>query len=172
VVAVRVAAGTADDRTNTEIEAGGVSGRSAELAPGVVVGDVQRTFFVRGFAPGQQSGIRALGASAEWRAPLVITNWGKGFVPFFAQRLALTGFADAGAAWCPAGSRAGTLACPRGETPREWMASVGGELTLDAAVLNYDTPYRLRLGYAKPVRNTFFSSSPSGSMYFSLGLSF
>jgi hypothetical protein len=172
VVALRVAAGTADDRTNTEIEAGGVSGSSAELAPGVVVGDVQRAFFVRGFAPGQQSGIRALGASAEWRAPLAITNWGKGFVPFFAQRVALIGFADAGAAWCPAGSRAQTLACPRGETPREWMASVGGELTLDAAVLNYDTPYRLRLGYAKPVRNTFFSSEPSGSMYFSLGLSF
>ena len=172
VLAVRMVAGTTDDKTNTQLEAGGVSGASTEIAPGVVIGDVQRHFFVRGFAPGAQAGIRALGASAEWRAPLVLTNWGSGFVPFFAQRLAVTAFADAGAAWCPAGSHAGTIGCPRGATPRAWMGSVGGELTLDAAVLNYDAPYRLRLGFARPVQGSVYADSPNGSAYFSLGLSF
>jgi hypothetical protein len=172
VIAVRAAAATADDKTNTELEAGGVSGSSAEVAPGVVIGDAQRTFFVRGFAPGVQRGIRALGATAEWRAPLALTNWGTGFMPFFAQRLSAIAYTDVGAAWCPAGSRQGTIGCPRGETPRAWMRSVGGELTLDAAVLNYDIPYRLRVGYAKPVQGRAYASSPNGSAYFSLGLSF
>jgi hypothetical protein len=172
VVAVRAAAAVSDDKTNTELEAGGVSGSSAEVAPGVVLGDVTRNFYVRGFAPGAQAGTRALGASAEWRAPLALLNWASGFAPFFAQRVALTAFADAGAAWCPAGSRAATIGCPRGETPREWMASVGGELTFDAAVFNYDTPYRLRFGYARPVRGRAYADAPNGSGYFSLGLSF
>jgi len=172
VLALHGAAGITDDRTNTEFNAGGISGASAELAPGIVVGDVHRTFFVRGFVPGAQSGIRALSGSAEWRAPLVLTNWGSGFVPMFAQRAALTLFADAGAAWCPKGAASGTIGCPRGQTPRQWLGSVGGELTLDAAVFNYDAPYRLRAGFAKPVRGRAYTSAPNGSVYFSLGLSF
>ncbi len=171
VLAFRAAAGTTDDKTNSEFEAGGESGSSAEIASGVVIGDARRTFAVRGFAPGAQEGIRALGASAEWRAPLVLMNWGRGFVPFFAQRLSATLFGDAGTAWCPAGSRVG-VGCPRGATPREWMASVGAELIFDAAVLNYDAPYRLRFGYARPVRGKSYADSPDGSAYFSLGLSF
>ncbi|MBW7933786.1 MAG: hypothetical protein H3C62_09290, partial [Gemmatimonadaceae bacterium] len=172
VLALRAVAGTADDKTNTQLEAGGVSGASAEIAPGVVVGDAQRTFFVRGFAPGAQAGIRALGASAEWRAPLAIATWAPGFTPFSAQRVAFTAFADAGTAWCPSGSREQTVACPTGETPRQWMASWGGELTLDAAVFTYDSPYRLRVGYARPVRGRAYATAPDGSAYFSLGLSF
>ncbi|MDQ8154824.1 MAG: hypothetical protein P3B98_09180, partial [Gemmatimonadota bacterium] len=172
VLAVRGAAAVTDDRTNTELEAGGVSGASAELAPGLLVGDVRRNFFVRGFAPGAQLGTRATGGSAEWRAPLAMPGWGRGVVPFFAQRVSATLFADAASAWCPAGARKNTVACPAGETTRAWLASVGGELSLDAAVLNYDTPYRLRFGYARPVQGREFSGSPNGSTYFSLGLSF
>jgi hypothetical protein len=171
VLALHAAAGTTDDKTNSEFESGGESGSSEEIASGVVIGDARRTFAVRGFAPGAQVGIRALGASAEWRAPLVLMNWGRGFVPFFAQRLSATAFADAGAAWCPAGSRTG-VGCPRGVTAREWMASVGGELIFDAAVLDYDAPYRLRFGYARPVRGRGYADAPDGSAYFSLGLSF
>lgn len=171
VLALRAAAGTTDDKTNSEFEAGGESGSSAEIASGVVIGDARRTFAVRGFAPGAQQGIRALGASAEWRAPLALMNWGRGFAPFFAQRLSATLFGDAGAAWCPAGSRSG-VGCPQGATPRAWMASVGGEIIFDAAVLNYDAPYRLRFGYARPVRGKSYADSPDGSAYFSLGLSF
>jgi hypothetical protein len=171
VLALHAAAGTTDDKTNSEFESGGESGSSEEIASGVVIGDARRTFAVRGFAPGAQVGIRALGASAEWRAPLVLMNWGRGFVPFFAQRLSATAFADAGAAWCPAGSRTG-VGCPRGVTAREWMASVGGELVFDAAVLDYDAPYRLRFGYARPVRGKGYADAPDGSAYFSLGLSF
>jgi hypothetical protein len=93
-------------------------------------------------------------------------------VPFFAQRVSAIFFADVGAAWCAAGSRANTVPCPTGATARQWMSSVGGELSLDAAVLNYDTPYRLRFGYARPVQGSAFTASPNGSAYFSLGLSF
>ena len=171
VIALHGVAGVADDKTNTELEAGGVSGSQAELAPGILVGDVRRTFFVRGFAPGAQRGIRALGGSAEYRAPLAIPSWGSRFMPFFAQRVSATLFGDAGTAWCPAGSRVG-VGCVQGETPRAWMASVGGELVLDAAVLSYDVPYRLRVGYARPVQGAAYSDKPNGSAYFSLGASF
>jgi hypothetical protein len=171
VLAFRVAAGTTDDKTNTQLEAGGESGSSAEIASGVVIGDVRRTFAVRGFAPGAQAGIRALAASAEWRVPLAEMSWGRGFVPFFAQRLSATMFSDAGAAWCPTGARLG-IGCPHGVTGLEWMASVGGEIILDAAVLNYDVPYRLRFGYARPAAGTSYADSPNGTAYFSLGLSF
>ncbi len=172
VIAVRAAAGVTDDKTNTQLEAGGVSGSSAELGPGLVIGDVRRNFAVRGFGPGAQAGIRAAGASAEWRAPIALLNWGRGFVPFFAQRVSATVFGDAGAAWCPADARARTIGCPRGATPRAWMGAVGGELIFDAAVLSYDVPYRLRLGYARPVQGRAYADSPDGSVYFSLGLSF
>lgn len=172
VIALRGAAGTADDKTNTELEAGGVSGASAELAPGMNVGDVRRNFFVRGFAPGAQRGIRAMGGSAEWRAPLAMPGWGRGFVPFFNQRVSATFFADGGVAWCPAGSRANTIGCPRGATAKDWMTSVGAEVAIDAAVLSYDMPYRLRYGFVRPVRGRAYADAPNGSAYFSLGLSF
>lgn len=171
VLALRGAAGAADDKTNTELQAGGVSGTSVELAPGLAVGDVRRNFFVRGFAPGAQRGIRALGASVEYRAPLGVPSWGRRFLPFFAQRVSATVFGDAGAAWCPAGSARG-IGCLNGATPREWMASVGGELDLDAAVFSYDVPYRLRLGFARPVRGAEYAGKPGGAVYFSLGASF
>ncbi len=171
VVALHGVVGMADDKTNTELQAGGTSGSSVELAPGVMVGDVRRTFQVRGFAPGAQRGIRALGGSAEYRAPLAMPNWGARFVPFFAQRVSATLFADAGAAWCPAGSARG-VGCVRGPTTREWMASVGGELVMDAAVLNYDVPYRLRVGWARPVSGSAYAEKPDGAVYFSLGAGF
>lgn len=171
VLALHGVAGVADDKTNTELQAGGVSGTSVELAPGLTVGDVRRNFFVRGFAPGAQQGIRALGGSAEYHAPLRVPAWGTGFWPFFAQRTSVTLFGDAGAAWCPAGSARG-IGCVSGATPREWMTSVGGELRLDAAVLSYDTPYRLRLGFARPVFGRAYADYPNGSLYFSLGASF
>ena len=172
VLALRGVVGVADDKTNTELEAGGVSGGSVELAPGMLVGDVRRNFFVRGFAPAAQRGIRALGGSAEYRAPIAITSWGSRFMPFFGQRVSATFFGDAGAAWCPAGAEAQTIGCPAGATKREWMTSVGGELTLDATALSYDVPYRFRLGFARPVSGRAYSDHPNGSVYFSLGATF
>ncbi len=172
VLALRGVIGVADDKTNTELQAGGVSGSTVELAPGLQLGDVRRNFFVRGFAPGAQRGIRALGGSFEYRAPVSVPSWGSRFIPFFAQRVSATFFGDAGAAWCPAGAQAGTIGCPSGETVREWMTSVGGELTLDAAVLSYDVPYRLRLGFARPVMGRAYADHRSGAVYFSLGATF
>jgi Tol biopolymer transport system component len=172
VLALHGAIGIADERTNTQLEAGGVSGSAADVAPGLVAGDVQRTFFVRGFPAGAQAGIRAMSGSAEYRAPLAIPSWGSGFIPMFLQRVSATVFADAGKAWCPAGSAIGTLACPTGKTAEAWMTSVGGELALDAALLTYDVPYRLRVGYASPMPGTAFAKNSSGTVYFSLGASF
>ncbi|MCX5761415.1 MAG: hypothetical protein NTW72_07905, partial [Gemmatimonadetes bacterium] len=172
VVALHGAVGVADDKTNTELQAGGVSGTSVELAPGLLVGDVRRTFFVRGFVPGAQRGIRARGASVEYRAPVSVPSWGKGFWPLFAQRTSITFFGDAGQAWCPVGSPKGTIGCPTGATPREWMTSVGAEATVDAAVLSYDLPYRLRLGYARAMQGRTYVDHVAGAVYFSLGATF
>jgi hypothetical protein len=52
------------------------------------------------------------------------------------------------------------------------LAYLRFSFTLDAAVLNYDSPYRLRLGAARPVQGRAYTDSPNGSVYFSLGLSF
>jgi len=150
VLALRAAAGAADTRTATEFSVGGTSGTSLELLPGLVVGDPSRSFPVRGTAPGVQRGIRAVGASAEYRAPL--TMFQRLSLPFtlFADRTSLAVFSDVARAWCPAAlARVNTVVC---ETPGQrdgTLASAGAELVLDLAV-QYDVPYRLRVGAARP----------------------
>ncbi|HEY0930252.1 MAG TPA: hypothetical protein VGE27_10075, partial [Gemmatimonas sp.] len=71
-LALRTTAGIADTKSGSDFSVGGVSGVSAELMPGVMFGDPSRSFPVRGVAPGVQRGIRALGGTVEYRAPLVM----------------------------------------------------------------------------------------------------
>ena len=52
-------------------------------------------------------------------------------------------------AWCPTGLTASAI-CPPAGTPRRWLGSAGAELQLDAAV-QYDFPFRFRVGVAAPV---------------------
>ncbi len=181
VLALRVAGGVADRRAATEFSAGGVSGSSALLLPGVSVGDPARTFGVRGFPAGAQRGLQAAAASVEYRAPLLLPARGLDLLPAFLDRVSLGAFADAGSAWCPPSvDRAEQTLCRRTGTgapdlaaspdaPR-WLASVGAELNLDAA-LQYVQGYRFRLGIAAPVREAG-RASRRASLYGTLGLSF
>jgi hypothetical protein len=169
VAALRGAYGTAQATTTSLFSVGGVSGTSLELVPGYTIGDAQRSFFVRGFPASALRGIRAWGATAEYRAPLPRISRGVWPLPIFFQRSALAVFGDAGSAWCPPGTFG---ACSGSiDTVRTTLASVGAELLLDTA-LDYDSPTRFRLGAAMPVRGRETVGAKRAMIYFTLGLPF
>lgn len=168
VLALRLAGGAADRRTPSEFSVGGVSGTATEIIPGVVVGDPARTFPVRGFPSGSERGIRAVTASAEYRVPLALVGRGLGLLPVFLDRASVSAFADAGRATCPASA---TVVCPGSAGRAPTLASVGAELDLDTA-LQYDAPYRLRLGVAHPVAGAAYARVRRVSVYLTLGGSF
>lgn len=169
VFAARAAYGITGHAATSGFGVGGVSGGSVEIVPTVVIGDPRRTFFVRGFEGGSQVGVRALAGSVEYRAPLALAGRGIGLLPLFFQKTSFTAFADAGAAWCNFPVNRSFL-CRAPLPPRATMASVGGELAIDAA-LNYDTLYRFRFGVAHPVRGQGIARRPT-TFYFTLGSTF
>ncbi|HVT39397.1 MAG TPA: hypothetical protein VHE78_10150 [Gemmatimonadaceae bacterium] len=170
VLAVRAAAGWADAKATNEFDAGGVSGGQFTVAPGVALGNGRRTFPVRGFDASSQQGIRALAGSVEYRAPLFLPSSGLGSLPLFVQRVSAVAFADAATSWCPGGI-AGSTVCPSAGTAREWMASAGAELQLEAAY-SYDVPYRFRIGAAVPVAGRKYFGTRNVAVYFAVGLAF
>ncbi len=150
VLAARAAVAVTDTKTQTEFSVGGTSGLSAELVPGVRLGDPARTFPVRGVAPGVQRGIRAVGGSVEYRAPLVMFSQVPSPFTVYSDRLSVALFSDAARAWCPATlARGNELLCERPGQRDGIIASAGAELVLDLA-LQYDQPYRVRIGAASP----------------------
>lgn len=169
VIAARAAVGVTDPNSLAFLHVGGVSGSTLEILPGIEIGDAERTFFVRGFAPSAQVGVRAAAGSAEYRLPVLRVGRGVGLLPVFLQKVSLVGFADAGAAWCEA-AVTGSPVCGAPVAPRSWIASAGGELTLDAA-LQYDVLYRFRLGFARPVRGAD-PATRATTFYFTLGNTF
>ena len=169
VLAARGAYGVTGHATTAAFAAGGVSGSSLEVLPGMVIGSTRRTFGVRGFPGGAQLGVRALAASMEYRAPLTLVGRGVKLLPVFLQKTSLTAFADAGRAWCEF-PVADSFICPATLPERTTLASVGGELGVDAAI-QYDQVYRFRLGFAHPVRGEAYAAK-SNTLYFSLGSSF
>jgi len=169
LLALRFATANEDATSGSEFTAGGGSGNIVQLAPGVTVGDGRRMFFVRGFEGGTLGGSRAMGMNAEWRAPLALPARGVWALPVYFQRLSTVLFADGATAWCPA-ARTGSPICPKA-TPMEWIGSAGAELHLDTA-LQYDAPYRFRLGYAVPTVGSKFAKRASGTVYVSAGLPF
>ncbi|MDQ3995503.1 MAG: outer membrane protein assembly factor, partial [Gemmatimonadota bacterium] len=122
---------------------------------------------VRGFASGSIEGSRAVASSVEYRAPLLIPGRGLGLLPFFVDRTSVSFFYDAGAAWCPTSLAA---LCFPATSDRRWIASLGGEVNVSAAVLAWDAPYRFRLGLAHPVTRPV--EAPALSTYFAIGLAF
>jgi hypothetical protein len=56
-------------------------------------------------------------------------------------------------------------------TPRDWMVSAGAELHLDTA-LEYDVPYKFRLGVATPLAGRAYFGGGSVVAYFAVGLAF
>lgn len=168
VIALRATAGVADRKTTSEFSVGGVSGVSTELVPGVVVGDPARTFPLRGVAPGVQRGIRALGSSVEYRAPLLSFSRLPSPLTVYTDRMSLALFSDAARAWCPyALAATGTPVCNRVGERDGWLATGGAELVFDIAV-QYDTPYRVRLGAAAPYL-TPAGVKRGGTAYVTLG---
>jgi hypothetical protein len=95
---------------------------------------------------------------------------GIGLLPFFFDKLSLSLFADAGAAWCGAGSTTNP-GCVGVPTDPDWLASAGGEVNLDAAI-PYDALYRFRLGVAAPIRGRDRPGVDPVSVYFSIGVPF
>lgn len=168
VIALRAAAGGADRRSPSVFDVGGVSGSSLEVVPGVDIGSSARTFPARGFQSGIEEGIVATAASVEYRAPLAMPSRGLGLVPLFIDRASLALFADAARAACPG---AATPACSPLGADGPTLASVGAELDLDAA-LQFDVPYRFRIGVAHPVHGGGYADAPSLTTYVTLGASF
>ena len=76
---------------------------------------------------------------------------------------------DAATAWCADGSARSPI-CPK-VTAQAWMSSVGVELHLDTA-LQYDAPYRFRVGYALPTSQRALAPTPNGRAYFTVGVPF
>jgi WD40 repeat protein len=167
VAAVRVAGGLADRNATSTLEVGGTSGGTLSILPGYTIGTGRRLFPVRGFPAGSLEGSRAVATSVEYRAPLVIPGRGLRLLPVFVDRTALSLFYDAGAAWCP--PSVGSFCFPA-QRENRWIASVGSELNVNAAVLSWDVPYRFRLGVAHPVTRSV--AAPALTWYFAIGLAF
>lgn len=160
VVALHLATGLAGGGDPGEFSVGGSSGTPEELLPGFVIGS-HHTFAVRGFPPGARSGQKVAAGSIEYRAPLTTPQRGLGFWPVFLDRTSIAFFTDAGTAW-GAGSN-GDFS--------DYLASAGAELDLDAG-LQYDVPYRLRLGFAVPLVNNSLRKVSKVGVYFQLGFAF
>ncbi len=173
VLALRTAAGIADDRAITSFSVGGLSGGSIEGLSSLGIGDQRRTFGIRGFPPSAQQGIRAFSGSLEYRAPLAAPSRRYPYIPLLIDRISVSGFADAGRAFCPASADTASVVCgaTRKSTSAPWLASVGGELNFDTAI-QYDVPARLRAGVAVPVANRQEGRARSASFYLTFGSSF
>ena len=171
VIAIRAAAGWEDNKAVTQFNAGGVSGSTLSVVPGVNIGDGRRTFFARGFPANSQYGEQAMAGSVEYRAPISLPAAGYKLLPIFLQRISATFFADAATAWCPTGSPTSAVCSTPGGTPRDWMSSAGAELNLDAA-LQYDYPFRCRLGAATPIAGRKYFGKNAVTAYLTAGLSF
>lgn len=171
VVAARLAFGIENDDAISTFTAGGRSGQTLQVVPGVVVGDQPRVFSVRGFPSGAANGTRAMAGSLEYRAPLWEPGRGWHLLPVFLGKTSLTVFADEAEAWCPL--RGGTLAgvCDAQDAQRRLLGSAGAELNFDTA-LQYDVPYRLRLGVATPTSNGRFYGASPVDFYVTFGVPF
>ncbi len=168
VIALRVAGGVADSRSPSEYEVGGVNGSSLEVVPGIAIGSSGRTFPLRGFAAGSEAGIRAVSASAEYRLPLAVPSRGLGLFPFFVDRASIALFADAARASCPAGA---APACSPSSEDGPTLAAVGAEFDIDSAI-QFDVPYRFRVGVAHPVRGADYASASALSVFVTVGGTF
>jgi hypothetical protein len=160
VLALHLAGGAASGADPGEFNVGGSSGTPTELFPGFTIGS-HHTFAVRGFPSGARSGRNVAAGSLEYRAPLFTSQRGLGFWPVFLDRTSVALFTDAGTAW-GAGADGGFS---------DYIASAGAELDLDAG-LQYDVPYRLRLGLAFPLVNHSLRSVSGVGVYFQLGYQF
>ncbi|MEP7066920.1 MAG: hypothetical protein ABI889_12865 [Gemmatimonadota bacterium] len=162
VIALRAAAGVAGGAERNEFDLGGASGANISALPGLSLGS-RRTFAVRGFPVGIESGTRIVAGSVEYRLPFTRHQHAFGLWPVFLDRTSLSVFGDAG-------STSGGLGTT-GSLADHWIASAGAELGINLAV-PYDVPYLLRIGVAAPVVNHSGLGVRSPSVYVRLGFAF
>ena len=187
MLALRLAGGIADRRAATALEVGGTSSNTLSLLPGYTVGEGRRTFGVRGFPAASTYGTRAAAASLEYRAPITLVNRGYRLLPFFLDRSSVSLFGDAGVAACPRDVLYATTCAPalrpptpdpntaatsRGMRVGRPIASAGAELSLSAAVLEWDAQQLMRFGLAVPVLNRETTTARAVSPYLAFGFSF
>jgi hypothetical protein len=170
VIALRTAGGIADRRASSSFAIGGTSGTTIELIPGYSVGEGRRTFGVRGFPAGTVFGTGAAGATVEYRAPLVLGGRGIGLLPFFFDRASISAFTDAAVATCHEAVLYTTACSPQPFIGRT-IASSGLELVTSAAVLDWDSPQGIRVGFAVPTAGRDLVKPPIAA-YLAYGLSF
>ena len=171
VLALRAAGGLTDDRSPDLFSAGGISGTSLEVFPGVTAGQRRRTFGVRGYPAGAEGGIRAYSAAVEYRAPLAAPSRGIRFIPVFIDKTSMTIFGETGRAFCPAGADTQNGVCGTANIANPAMASAGAELNIDTG-LQLDLQARFRLGVAFPLINREQLQASRAQVYATFGSSF
>jgi hypothetical protein len=193
VLAIRAAGGWTDSRAPDYLEVGGVSGGTLDIFPGYTLGEGRRSFPVRGFPAASMIGMRAYTITGEYRAPLMLVGRGLGILPAFFDRTSVSFFGDLGSAWCPALYQTRLAPafslCSQGDYdigrttfvgsyPAIYLdaynvGSVGSEVSLTAAALDWDRPVRFRAGIAHPVigRN-LLGGVGAWTIYYAVGLSF
>ena len=172
VLAFRAAGGVTDERSLDTFSAGGLSGTSLEVFPGVTAGQQRRVFGVRGYPVSAETGIRAYTATVEYRAPLTAPSRGFRFIPVFIDKTSFTLFGETGRAYCPASAvGAGSGICDAFEVGTPVMSSAGAELNLDTGLL-LDVDARVRLGLAFPLANREQLRAKSAQVYATFGTSF
>jgi hypothetical protein len=171
VIALRLAGGFADRRAASSLSVGGTSGGTIQVIPTYTIGEGRRTFGVRGFSSGSVFGTRAATASLEYRAPLGLGSRGIGSLPFFFDRSSVSAFVDAGVAGCDAAPLNPTVCAPARFRDKA-IASTGAELVLSAAIFDWDTPQKIRAGFAVPVAGRDLVGAKRASVYAAYGLSF
>ncbi|HEX2693271.1 MAG TPA: hypothetical protein VHL12_04355 [Gemmatimonadaceae bacterium] len=172
VLALRAAGGIADERSLDLFSAGGISGTSIDVFPGISAGQARRTFGVRGYPTSAERGIRAYSAALEYRAPLTNPSRGIRFIPVFFDKTSVSLFGETGRAFCPAGAAAleGGV-CELVGTTNPVMTSVGAELNIDTGI-QLDLPARLRFGIAFPLANREQVGAAAAQLYGTFGASF
>ncbi len=170
VLAIRAAGGITDDRSPSLFSAGGISGASLEVFPGVSVGQ-RRNFGVRGYPASAEGGTRAYSAAIEYRVPLVGPSRGFRFIPVFIDRTSLSFFGETGRAYCPASADVANGVCRNIDIGNPAMTSVGAELNVDTA-LQLDVQTRIRLGIAFPLAHREVLLAGKAEAYATFGASF
>jgi hypothetical protein len=171
VLALRAAGGITDDKSPDFFSAGGISGTTLDVFASVTVPQQRRTFGVRGYPAGAESGIRAYSAAVEYRAPLAAPSRGFHYIPVFVDRMSLTFFGETGRAFCPASADTISGFCSTQNIVNPAMASAGAELNVDTG-LQLDAQARLRLGLAFPLINREMLGASTAQAYVTFGSSF
>ncbi len=124
---------------------GGASGSAEQLTGLEVFGGNFIFFPARGYARGSRFGRHAWSASAEYRFPIRLLNWGFRAWPIHVDRVVGSAFFDTGNAWGPDVTVGGF-----DNRRRSALASIGGEVTVQILSF-FDREARVRGGVGFPL---------------------